>query len=191
MRAIRAFFINVLILLGGCQRSQVPPDPVKNELLVRKAQLYLSGGPTWFLAPSTCSDVIGSSNGYSQNTAGAVAWSIQIDDLSSFRQRIYNSTPANQTSWLQYTCVGAQQPCGFPFGSCVNSEDAGMVCWSMVLHALRDAGYDVPGPVGGCDYFNSLYSEVTGVVRIGDLVLHDWNRDGSYDHMGIISGNTT
>jgi len=61
----------------------------------------------------------------------------------------------------------------------------------MVLHALRDAGYDVPGPVGGCDYFNSLYSEVTGVVRIGDLVLHDWNRDGSYDHMGIISGNTT
>jgi hypothetical protein len=65
-----------------------------------------------------------------------------------------------------------------------------MVCWSMVLLALREAGYSVPGPVSSCDYFNSVYPTVTSGFSVGDLVLYDWNRDGSYDHMGIITGNT-
>lgn len=110
--------------------------------------------------------------------------------LVSFRQRIKNSSIEDQSTWLQYGCVGAAKPCGFPFGSCAENEDAGMVCFSLIVNAMKDAGYSFSEDVGSCDYFDSHYSEVTGIVLPGDIVLYDWNQDGAYDHSGIITGNT-
>ena len=66
-----------------------------------------------------------------------------------------------------------------------------MVCWSLVLHALRDAGYIINAGFIDCNTFSLLYPEVNGQRRHGDLVLYDWDKDGSYDHMGIISDYVT
>ncbi len=173
----------------GCNADQsgTGADKQKRLTLVSKAYNYIGGGPGWFLAPSSCSGVIGVSSGNSKNTSGAVAWTIQVDDLGSFRQKIINSSPTEQTDWNQYTCVGSSNPCGFPFGSCVESNDAGMVCWSLIVNAMKDAGYSFSDPVLSCDYFNTHYPAVTNGFAPGDIVLYDWNKDGSYDHSGIIT----
>lgn len=202
MVSVKYLFICFVMIFIGCSNSGpntggTGADKKKNITLVSKAKNYISGGPTWFLPAGDC--IFGAGNGTTQNLSGAIAYSqYAIDDLTTFRNKIINASRPDQSSWSEYSCVGANNPCGFPFASCLSiyDTDAGIPCFGLVVQALRDAGYNVPSPPDGggidCNYLYSICNvvELPNIPRIGDLVLYDWDKDNSYDHVGIITGNT-
>lgn len=170
------------------------PDKPLNATIAAKAYAYISGGPSWFIAPGP------GTGGTTQNTSGAVAWSGTgwlnggnvHETLESFRKKLGHSTPPMQNNWNQYICVGDTPPYGFPLGHLLGNgcNDAGMVCYVLVAQAMLDAGFTIDaGSVVSCDNFKS-YTQDTGVVKPGDIVLYDWDLNGVYDHSGIVTGHT-
>ncbi|HUV35799.1 MAG TPA: hypothetical protein VMX58_02545, partial [Patescibacteria group bacterium] len=63
------------------------------------------------------------------------------------------------------------------------------ICYALTYRAANAAGYNIPKEYEPDDY--TWFNEVpAGSVEAGDIVLYDWEDDGSYDHIGIIADVT-
>lgn len=208
LRSMLITLIGLIILFGGCDQQQQQPqqggtgqDEQKNLTLARKASAYTANVQQWFMPPSSQTDGIGLTDGTTMNSAHAVAWAYtgltnggHQETLASFQLRVSHSSIQNQSSWNEYLCTGSNPPYGVPFGNLKQCPVAGMVCYVMVAQALLDAGYSLDvDKVLSCDDLRSLYSTVdlsVDIVKVGDIVLYDWNNDGTYEHVGIVTGHT-
>jgi hypothetical protein len=186
--ATRGVLLVLLPILSGCPSGgERPLDRQKNEVLVEHVQLYLRNCWSWFIPPWP--PVWEGGNGSLRNQSGAFPWADRNlaqtrDDCNS---RIYYATKTNQTNWSQYHDPPIDDRAGWPdtIGG-DPTHKAGFVCYAFVAQAMYTAGYDLdPNTVPSSDWF-LRYSVVTGSVRVGDIVLYDFDRDGSYDHVGII-----
>ncbi|MBS4028169.1 MAG: CHAP domain-containing protein [Ignavibacteriales bacterium] len=192
---IIAFFFVVLLFVGGnCNPSTVPADPPKNKQLVSQAKLYLRTAWRWFIPDST--RVFGGGNG-TQFNDNAVCWANNgllnlyggHETISSFNTHMYYALKDNQTKWSQYFPTFSDSA-GWPGGEFPeyynNAHKAGFICYALVADALQDAGYGIDADtIYSCDWF-LRYPIVTGSAQEGDIVLYDFDRDSSYDHVGII-----
>ncbi len=202
---ISSFLLLMLFLFYGCQdnlKYQIPQDNTKNIELVRSARLYLQKCTySWFIPPSDL--VFGGGDGTQLNTSGAFPWAdcFLLNDggttqetMETCNNKLYWSYNNDQESWYDYSKKSSIDGAGWPGGIVNGSKDhkAGFECFVFVAQALKDAGYDIiPESVQSCDWFAQNYPRITDAVQIGDIVLYDFDRDNSYEHVGIISDVTS
>ena len=189
----------------GTDTTQTGGDLTKNRTLVSKAKDYLSGNPQFFIPPYANVTIggISYSYGYStggSNTTGAMAYGYHVPEpISTYRERINNSSVANQTTWSQYT-IGSDnnKKYGYPFSMYVldnATNEAGMVCWRFVGKAMIDAGY-LNVQYQDCDWWYQKSTLIRikdstvvtlGTVQVGDFVLFDLDNNLSFDHIAIVT----
>jgi len=170
-----------------------------------QARSYLTGCQNWFIPPyhpypsDTNYKVVGGGDGTLKNTSGAYPWAdvglLNGDTVQETKdhcyEQIYYATKPSQNNWSLYNTPPVDSRAGWPAGVAWNpsiQNKAGFVCYALVAQGLKEAGYNiVPNDVLSTDWFANNYPVVTGSVQIGDLVLYDFNRNRSYDHVGIIT----
>ncbi len=113
------------------------------------------------------------------------------------------ATVEDQTEYNQYQKVDGS---GYPGISVEVSPDifqqepeplyqAGFVCYSYVVRAIRDAGININNSTSVNELINQLNRINTinsSTVMSGDIIAYDWDGDGYWDHTGVIndvSGN--
>jgi hypothetical protein len=174
-------------------------DEPKYITLVRKARLYVTSADPWFIPPGGLGGAY--VDGSTKNSSGAVSWSQyartdngQQETISSFNRRLGKAGVSMQANWYGYLCI---PDAGYPKGDQNTSDpnnstycNTGFLCYVLVARAMQDAGYSIdPSSVGSCDAFSS-YQDVTSNPGIGDLVIYDWDVNGVYDHVGIITSTS-
>jgi hypothetical protein len=134
--------------------------------------------------------------------ANAVCWSSKGDNgppiivfeiVPSFNTKLKNAYEGeNQTNWDQYSCSGYEpnEICGYPQGPTPVDEDriAGVGSCALINSVAIQAGYTCVTRTSDISDYKD-FPEVLGShdITVGNVVLYDWEDNGTYDHIGIIT----
>lgn len=207
---IKILYLTPFLLLILC--SQCPPpstvDSTGPQEITNQAEKFLYGYPVFFIPPYPDDPLADPSK---KNITTAVAWTpaaltgplinnqLNFETKTRYIDKLNLATVGGQTSWNQYQEPSQPNGSGFPgYQEYDNGPQhpgaeyqAGFVCYELVRRAVNDAGYDSwEGAIfysgaGGLSYDCTEITDLNS-ANIGDIVLFDWEDDGTRDHAGII-----
>jgi cell wall-associated NlpC family hydrolase len=187
---------------NGCgeDTSVATQDMTIEERFVYNAGKHLTESKRWLIPPDSV--VAGGGDGKTANSWGAVAYSYEYgigpgpshESIISFNDKLNLSSdpsPELQNDWHDYKKVSEG---GFPGG--VYPYAAGFCCWCLVWRAANAAGYSVD-PMCDADCYATSYQIINpdspdyDEIKIGDIVAYDFDNDDTFDHVGVISDNSS
>lgn len=194
----------ILLLLAALffscgETKEVPKDYTGDARISGAVKNYLDECPGFFIPP-----VFGNLSGTMKNLTGAVAWTPsgltgnppKVENKNGYIGRINKATRKDitQQNWNEYICT--TDDCGYPVyidgGVDIPTLrwQAGFVCFALVYRAYIDAGYTGwTSPPTSINNLLSKFEELTNltVAGVGDVAAFDWDGNGVYDHVGIIT----
>jgi cell wall-associated NlpC family hydrolase len=201
IKMFQYFFVLILtiLLITSCSQKDVVDDSTGEGRIVREAGKFLYGCPSFFIPPYTGDPLADPTK---QNISGAISWtpnpligaSYDVETKDKYISKLNKATIQNQVNWNQYQQITGS---GFPGYEDANKNQhpdqiyqSGFVCYSLVYSAITDAGLDpwdemFPGSAGALSYNLTEITQYNNAM-VGDIVLFDWNNDGTRDHAGII-----